>query len=382
MKQEVYRRIVSGGSKGPAAAAARVLLRGLSLPYGAVVRVRNKLYDWNLLRCRRADAAVISVGNLTAGGTGKTPLVIWLARYLAQRGCSCAVLTRGYKTTAGTLSDEPALLARACEAAVIVNSDRLAGAKKAVEQHRANVLILDDGFQHRRIRRDVNILTIDATCPFGYGRLLPAGLLREPVSSLRRAHAVVLTRCDLASEEDLAAIEMRIRTIHPDAAIFRSVHRSMYAKTFGNETIDMAALQTKKLFAFCGIGNPDAFLGGLTRMGLSVVASRSFDDHHAYTEADMLELTEQAAAYGAELLLSTEKDWVKAALLYPRQAKVPLACMGIELDFLQPPDTITRMIDEAVRPFCTSRTEEVSSCSPCEGGGGNDKSESAADDKE
>jgi len=330
-----------------------VLLRGLSLPYGATVRTRNKLYDWGLLPSRRADAAVISVGNLTAGGTGKTPLVIWLAGYLTQRGIACAVLTRGYKTATGTLSDEPALLVRACgEAAVVVNSDRLAGAQKAVEQHRARALILDDGFQHRRIRRDVDLLTIDATCPFGYGRLLPAGLLREPVKSLRRAHAVVLTHCDLVSPEDLAALEAQIRTIHPGIPILRSVHRGTHAKTFGNERIDLDTLRQKKLFAFCGIGNPDSFLGGLSRLGFNVVAGRSFDDHHAYTEKDLLELTEQATAYGADLLLTTEKDWVKAALLYPKEAKVPMACMGIELDFLQPPDTILRMIDEALRPYC------------------------------
>lgn len=356
--QETHRRIVSGSAKGPAAALARLGLRGLSAFWAVGIRVRNTMFDLGLRRSRRVGAAVISVGNLTTGGTGKTPMVIWLTEYFCRKQVPCAVLTRGYKTKTGTLSDEPALLARACrDAAVIVNSDRVAGARKAIEKYQARALILDDGFQHRRLRRDVDIVTIDATCPLGYGKYVPAGLLREPPRSLRRAHAVVLTRTDLVEPGQLEDLEKKLLAANPELAIVRSIHRSTHAKTFGNKTLDLETLRGKKIFAFCGLGNPDSFLGGLSRAGLNVLAGRSFDDHHAYTEKDMQELVEQAAAFEADLLLTTEKDWVKAALLYPKRAKVPMACMVIELEFLEPPDRIEELIDEALRPYDTNRNE-------------------------
>lgn len=346
---ETHRRIVSGKSKGLPAAAARGFLRLTAAFWAAGIRVRNVLFDLGLRKTHRVEAAVISVGNLTTGGTGKTPMVIWLTEYLCHKQVPCAVLTRGYKTKTGTLSDEPALLARACkDAAVIVNSDRVAGARKAIAKYGAKALILDDGFQHRRLGRDLDLLTVDATCPFGYGKFLPAGFLREPLSSLKRARGVVLTRCDQAEPEQLDAIEAALRAVNPDLAIVRSVHRSTHAKTFGNRVIDLETLRRHTIFAFCGIGNPDSFLKGLTRQGLNVAAARTFDDHHAYSEKDMQELIDQAGKFEADLLLTTEKDWVKAALLMPQSARIPLACMVIELDFLSAPDTIHSLIDQTL----------------------------------
>jgi tetraacyldisaccharide 4'-kinase len=189
--------------------------------YSLVVRLRNFLYSKRRLKIHTADVPVISVGNITTGGTGKTPLVIWLCNTIYQKSkiknqkCGVAILTRGYKTRGtrdegpfdfaqgrrGT-TDELAILAESCpQAKVIVNPDRAAAARRAVG-FCAKVLVMDDGFQHRRLRRDLDIVTIDATCPFGYGRLLPAGLLREPVASLRRADAAVVTRCDQNSESE------------------------------------------------------------------------------------------------------------------------------------------------------------------------------------
>lgn len=350
MNETAYRRIVSGAAVGWKPAAVRGLLRVLSVPYSAAVRLRNRLYEWKILPAHSAEAVVVSIGNLTTGGTGKTPLVIWLANTLTRKGLRCAVLTRGYKTRAGSLSDEPALLAKACEgAAVVVNPDRIAGAQKAIEQNQAQVLILDDGFQHRRLKRDLDILAIDATCPFGYGKILPAGLLREPIGSIRRADAVIITRFDQASEERIARLEVEIRRYRPEIPIVRAVHRHTEARTFHTQSMTIEELSGKKVFVFCGIGNPGAFLKGVEALGCRVAGKLVFDDHHVYTPEDLETIFEQAQKPGAEVILTTEKDWVKAALLVPSKSEIPLLYLTMELEFPSSPDTIIEKIESMVR---------------------------------
>ncbi|HPY76476.1 MAG TPA: tetraacyldisaccharide 4'-kinase [Anaerohalosphaeraceae bacterium] len=345
MNEHTYRNIVSGIAKGPGPAALRGLLRIASLPYSAAVRIRNRLYDWNLITTHSTQAVVVSVGNLTTGGTGKTPLVIWLANALIRRGLSCAILTRGYRTSGQSLSDEPALLAKSCGgAAVIVDPNRVAGAQKAIQDHHAQVLILDDGFQHRRLKRDLDLVAIDATCPFGFGRILPAGLLREPVRSLRRADAVIITRYDLANDEQINRLEATIRKIRPNAEIFRAVHRHTHARTFQTKSIKTADLAGKKVFVFCGIGNPTAFLRSVESLGSILTGKEIFNDHHVYTQSDLVKITKQATTAGAELILTTEKDWVKAALLIPDKSEIPLLYLTMELEFLTCPDTIIEKI--------------------------------------
>ncbi|MBL7214249.1 MAG: tetraacyldisaccharide 4'-kinase [Phycisphaerae bacterium] len=349
MNQETYRRIVSGEDRRFAAGMLRVLLRAAGLLYGVVVAVRNKLYDLGVLKSYSVDAGVICVGNLTAGGTGKTPLVIWLCRYLEQKGLKCAVLTRGYKTSAGQMTDEPALLAKACgDVPVIVNSDRVMGARKAIEKHHAQILILDDGFQHRRLRRDMDIVAIDATCPFGYGRILPAGLLRESIHSLKRAGAVVITRTNQVEPECIQAIETQIRKIASDLPIAKTVHQLNYALTVKNEKIALDELVGKPVFAFCGIGNPEAFFLSLKQSGLNLVGTRIFDDHHAYTEEDMKALFERAGRCGAGIVLCTQKDWVKSALLAPKTKDFVFAHLAMELDFVEGFDKISSRLDELI----------------------------------
>ncbi len=177
LNQEAYKKLISGQSKGIAAAGARAVLRLLSWGYAAITGIRNLLYSKGWLKIHRVNVPVISIGNITTGGTGKTPLVIWLAHQITKNSKfkNCGILTRGYKTT-----DEPEILAQSCPAAkVIINPDRVAGAQEAINKFAAQVLLMDDGFQHRRLGRNLDIVTIDATCPFGYGKILPAGLLQE-----------------------------------------------------------------------------------------------------------------------------------------------------------------------------------------------------------
>lgn len=350
MNEHTYRSIVSGTAEGLGPSAMRALLRTASVPYSIGIRLRNRLYDWKMLPIHSAAAVVVSIGNLTTGGTGKTPLVIWLTNALIQKGICCAVLTRGYKTRRGAISDEPALLARACGgAAVVVDADRAIGARKAIEKHQARVLILDDGFQHRRLKRDLDILAIDATCPFGFGKMLPAGLLREPIRSIRRADAAVITRFDQAGEEQVARIEEQIRTIRPRMEIFRAVHRHTEARTIKALPKKAEELSGKKVFVFCGIGNPGAFLQSVESLGCIPAGNEFFNDHHPYAPEDLERIFYQAKKSGAQMILTTEKDWVKAALLAPEKSEIPLLYLTMELEFLTRPDTIIEQIEQRVR---------------------------------
>jgi tetraacyldisaccharide 4'-kinase len=307
--------------------------------------LRNSLYSKGLFRTHRVDATVISVGNLTVGGTGKTPLAIWLCRVMWQRQRHCAVLTRGYKARKGESSDEPAVLASNCPGAdVIVNPNRVAGARQAITAHGANVLILDDGFQHRRLARDLDIVTIDATLPFGHGKLLPRGLLREPVSSLRRANAVVITRRDQVSEEALAQIEGQVRLNSPDVVIATAIHAPVNVAGAGTE-IGLEELRGKRVYAFCGLGNPEAFFDTVRHIGCVLVGSRRFDDHHAYTRDSVGEVCRQASEYSADYVITTQKDWTKIVRLIPPRNTPPVVYLTIEMEFVTGAEQLTALID-------------------------------------
>ncbi len=308
------------------------------------------MFDKGIRKIRTVDKPVISIGNVTTGGTGKTPMVIWICKYLGEKGCKPGILTRGYKTVKGKLTDEPAILAKGCDKSkVIVNSNRFAGAEKAINQYECDVIVMDDGFQHRQFGRDVNIVTIDATCPFGYGKMLPAGFLREPVSSLKRADGVVITRFDQADAETLQRAEDQIRNVNPEAVIAKAIHAPINAGLLKNKKLSLDELREKKIFAFCGIGNPYAFMDMLEEIGLNVIGSKIYNDHHNYTSQDLQELYETARYLEVDTILSTQKDWVKTALLSLSEREIDFAYLAIELKFIEGQEQITRLIDEALQ---------------------------------
>ncbi|MCK4958249.1 MAG: tetraacyldisaccharide 4'-kinase [Planctomycetes bacterium] len=349
MDQDSYRNLISGESTGFGPGLLRVILRAVSAGYLGAVALRNLCYDRRWLRSHDAGVPVISVGNVTTGGTGKTPLVIWLCKLLAARSVDCAVLTRGYKSESGKFTDEPAILAKSCpDANVIVDGDRVSSAAKAIEKFGAGVLVMDDGFQHRRLRRDLDIVAVDATCPFGFGRILPAGLLREPVSALKRADAVVITRYDQATIVKISELEKAIERIAPQATIARAVHRNPYAKMLKGATLSIDELKEKPVYAFCGIGNPKAFFNRLEGHGLKVMGTRVYNDHHNYTERDIKDIYEEAKYLGAELILSTQKDWVKTTLLSEQDEDILFAYMAVELEFVEGADKIESLVAGAV----------------------------------
>jgi len=347
VNQRDWHNLVSGQRTGFSAVFLRLVLGIAACGYSLVIRVRNFLYSTGIFRAHPTSAAVISIGNITAGGTGKTPLVVWLVNQLSGK-YQCAILTRGYKTRIGPLLDEPAILAQSCpEARVIVNPDRVAGAAEAV-RFGANVLIMDDGFQHRRLARDVDILAIDATMPFGYGKILPAGLLREPVSAIKRADAVVITRSDQADEDQMAQLEQEIRRIKGDMIIAKSTHAPLCAESTGAEQISPEELKGKKIFAFCGIGNPDSFLTTIADLGANLVGSEIFDDHHRYSEGCLAGICEQAIDLDAVLALTTQKDWTKIAPLLSGEETLPLAYLAVEIGFTAGEDELKRLIQGAL----------------------------------
>ncbi|MHC4737270.1 MAG: tetraacyldisaccharide 4'-kinase [Planctomycetota bacterium] len=359
MDQNSYRKLISDRQNGFWAVVMRFFLSLTAPIYSVIVRLRNLFYSKGWLKIYHADVPVLSIGNITVGGTGKTPLVIWLCRQITQhaalknQNCKCAILTRGYKTKKGRLSDEPAILAKGCpDAKVIVNPDRAAAAAEAVEQFGADVLIMDDGFQHRRLERDLDIVTVDATMPFGSNRaggkprMLPAGLLREPVSALKRADAIVITRCDQVDEAELPRIEEKLQQASPDVKIARSIHAAVCVKSLTQNHISIEELTGKKIFAFCGIGNPDAFLSTVKDLRLDLVGSKIFNDHHFYTEQCLTDIYEEARYLQVDLILTTQKDWSKAILPSSAQKDIMFAYLAIELKIIAGEDELIRLIQE------------------------------------
>ncbi len=304
---------IQAGRGGVAASLARAGLWLCSLPWALVQTLKSFAYRVGLRRSQRVERPVISIGNIAVGGTGKTPFVVWLARQLADDGRRVGILARGYGgTVSDGFNDEGLLLRRALGADVpqVQDPDRVAGAARLLrDAPQTEVLLLDDGFQHRRIARDVDVVLIDATCPFGYGHLLPRGRLRERPAALRRAGAIVITRSDAVDESELVSIESTIRAAC-DAPIARA---QVVPTTVEAEAASVAAetLRGRPVFACCGIGNPAAFRKTLEGLGARVVGERAFADHRVPPPAAWPDLVRDAKKAGAEQVVITRKDAVK-----------------------------------------------------------------------
>jgi len=353
LDQQAYRKLISGASRGFGQTLLRLFLRLISCFYSAAIWLRNLMYARGLLKQHSVNAVVISIGNITVGGTGKTPLVVWVCNLLARKGVNCAILTRGYKIKKSKLSGEPAILTRGCPAAnIIVNPDRVAAAAEAIAKFGAEVLVMDDGFQHRRLVRDLDIITIDAMLPFGYDKLLPAGLLRESLKALKRTDAAVITRCNQVSNLKLAQIEQKLKFINPHLAIAKSIHQPICAKTI-DEEISVEGLKDKKIFAFCGIGNPAAFSKTIEQLGCQLAGSKIYDDHYHYSSNDIADICERAEDAEADLILTTQKDWTKITsgcgfAISAGQSPVLFAYLAIELRFVSGEEKIRRLIENVL----------------------------------
>lgn len=326
--------LISGRRVGVGANLMRAALAAGESIYGAAIRLRNVAFDRGWKASHAIGVPVISVGNLTTGGTGKTPIVAAVASELGRGGVRPGIASRGYRSLDERGNDEKRVLDVLCKGTPHVQDrDRVAAAKRLVESAHCNAIVLDDGFQHLRLARDLDIVLIDATNPWGYGRLLPRGLLREPVSSLRRAGLIVVTRADQAILEEITSIDAMVRqqTDCP-MVVTRFAATGLLRSDFIREPLDLAT--GRRAAAFCGIGNPAAFQQTIRSLNaqLDNDAVIAFPDHHAYARQDVERVFELARQRAAEVVLCTLKDLVK--LPHDLPAGPPIFAIDIGVEFL------------------------------------------------
>lgn len=323
--------ILSGREKSIEAGILRGILTLAEPFYAGVMSIRNWMYDEQWLGSFKAPMPVVSVGNITSGGTGKTPMTHWLVKRLSTRGYTPAVLLRGYKSAGGE-SDEVRLLKNLLGERVHANPDRVKGANE-VQQKWAdtNLLILDDGFQHRRIRRDFNLVMVDATEPFGFGHVLPRGLLREPLAGLARADALVISRSDQIAEVELKKLEERLHGLSPRAGIYRARHQWTGLARGDGEEMGLDGLKGVKWIAAAGIGNPGALEKQLQQIEGEFKRGVWFEDHYNYKISDVTRLLELMKESDAQAIVVTEKDWVKLEKWVPELDKSHFFRLKLEM---------------------------------------------------
>jgi tetraacyldisaccharide 4'-kinase len=326
-----FRELVSGRRKGPKAVALRAVLRIAEGPYALAMRYRNRRYTRGKATIHTAGVPVISVGNLTLGGTGKTPLVEWIAHKLREPQIRVAIISRGYGGEAGGYNDEALELELALpDVPHVQNPDRVAAAQVAVDELEMQVLLLDDGFQHRRLARDLDIVLLDATEPFGFDHVFPRGTLREPLVGLARADLMILSRADMLTSDERIQIRNRVAKLAPQTAWCEVEHRVAGLLNSTGQRVSPEMVSGKRVAAFCGIGNPAGFRHTLGTLGCKIVAWREFPDHHNYTREDVASLSQWGQQ--ADILVCTRKDLVK--LRVPTLGGVPLWAVNIEIGFL------------------------------------------------
>lgn len=325
-----YLRLIRGKYTGLWPRLALAGLLAASVGYGAVVAVRNTAFDRGWKKTYRTSVPVISVGNLTLGGTGKTPMVEWLARWYRHRGLRVAILSRGYGQERGLNDEGQVLEENLPDVPHLQGSDRVALAGIAVHELETELILLDDGFQHRRLAHDLDLVLINALDPFGLGHLFPRGLLREPIASLRRAGVVVLSRADLVSATEKQAIKAKVELKAGRRPWVEARHAPLDLIDGEGITYPLELIEGQSIAAFCGIGNPEGFRRTLLPLCHELRDLRIFPDHHAYSAEDVRSLECWVAEVGANLVLTTQKDLVKlrAGLLGP----APLRALRIGLE--------------------------------------------------
>jgi len=336
-----FRDLVSGRRRGAWAAVERCGLRLAEVPYTWVVRWRNRRYDTGRAEIGRVEVPVVSVGNLTLGGTGKTPMVEWLARWFRQRDVRVTIISRGYGAEAGARNDEALeLQQRLPDVPHLQDPDRVAAARTAIGESACQLILLDDAFQHRRLARDLDIVMLDALEPFGFGHVFPRGTLREPLAGLGRAHVVALSRADMLDPPQREEIWRTVRRHAPHTAHLEVAHAAQALISSGGREQPLGSLAggtggspvACRVAAFCGIGNPAGFRHTLQTCGYQVVDFREFPDHHPYNRADIESLACWADGLDVAAVLCTHKDLVKLAI--DQLGRRPLRAVRIGLGFL------------------------------------------------
>jgi len=341
-----------------------LFLASISVLYGLAVRVRLWAYKVKIFKQKELPGFVLSIGNLTAGGTGKTPAVAMLAEWALGKGYRVAVLSRGYgrknkkkllevsdgnhvQVTPEDAGDEPYLLARKLpRVPVVLSKNRHMAGLFAKNKYDSNFFILDDGFQHIKLKRDFNAVLIDATLPFGNGQLLPRGPLREPLSSLERAGAFVLTRFNREASES-KAIEF-LRTKFPACPVFFSEHVPVKVVFPGSSgSYDPEFLHGKNVIAFAGIAQPGFFKGTLKSLGAEISYFKAFRDHYWYSRDEIELLVHEKKKYGADYILTTEKDMARISSLETKNFDI--GCLSIKFKFISGEEDFFKVIQDAIK---------------------------------
>ncbi|MCZ2343742.1 MAG: tetraacyldisaccharide 4'-kinase [Bacteroidales bacterium] len=327
-----FHRIITGKDRGVGPTLIRWGLWWLRIPYGIIAWTRNRLFDLKILKSTTAPAPVVSIGNLTLGGTGKTPCVEYVASFFRERGVQVAILSRGYGAEDGRNDEAMVLEENLPDVPHLQGADRAALATTAVEELECEVLVLDDGFQHRRLVRQLNVVLLDATQPVEQAYLFPRGTLRETVRELRRADTLILTRCDQVPADALGQMQSFWRKRCPTKVLASARHEPTELIRADEAPSSVDLLRGRTVGAFCGIGNPAAFQQTLESLGATVTAFRSYPDHHAYTRDDVEDLRHWGKTLPADAwVITTQKDWVKVRLADLNA--VPLYALRIGMTF-------------------------------------------------
>ncbi len=342
---------------------AEIIVGWMLFPFAILYRVtvvmRRKLYRFGILKSVRLPKPVISVGGITAGGSGKTPVLIYLSRQLEKRGMKPLILTRGYGGESNSveviegpeqienrrLSDEVILMANRLSATIAVGADRIAAFETASESCEFDIVILDDGFQHLKIKRDADIVVLDCSNPFGSERLLPSGNLREPSSTLSDADLIIVTRISLCDDIEQTRRKIASRAGHERILLSDYVCDGVYNITMGGQ-VDPASLLGVPVYAFSAIAAPDTFFDTLRRDGYTLAGTKPFRDHHIFTQSDIDDIIAECRSLQCSAAIVTEKDAVKLRSLDNR--KVELFEYRIRLQIQGDDSNLMRLIERVI----------------------------------
>ena len=372
--------VIFGRARGFRAWLTRSIMLSLSYVFRGLVRLRLSLFRYGFKKQATPGATVISIGNITVGGTGKTPVTELLARSLSRRGKRVAILSRGYKSQdletpqalksrhddsilprppklvsrwgkllldVAYAGDEPYMLAKNLPGvSVVVERDRINCAKFAIDELGADVLLLDDGLQYIKLAHTYDLVLLDSTAPFGTGAMLPRGTLREPKQNIKRATHVLLTKCTGASNERLIK---KIRRWNPTAEIIECSHESQWLENvFTGEQLPLAALEGKWVGAISGIAVPESFERKLEELGARVEIRRQFSDHHTFTQRDIDQFMDRCVSRDMEMIVTTEKDAVRFPK--PKELDVPVFFLRIQVELLSGQEAWDQLIDTVCQP--------------------------------
>jgi len=319
MLKEYYLSILYGQQSGFIAALIKSTLSTLTYPYLAVLNTRNILYKKGIVESTRLPVKVISIGNITTGGTGKTPLVEFMARYLLEKNKKVAILSRGYggnnplQKNNDNVNDECLILRENLQdVPVFAGKDRVSNGEKAIREFGVDCLLLDDGFQHLKLKRDLDIVVIDSLNPFGGESLIPRGSLREPLKNLRRADLFIISHCNQSKEQTIKSLYTKLNHINNDAPVCESIHRPVHIENITDGSIlGSEWLKGKRIYGLSAIGNPESFTYTLKELGADLIKHRKFYDHHNYNREEIIDVISEAKSLNADAIVVTQKDIVK-----------------------------------------------------------------------